>query len=113
MSDSSKNTSCSGNAELYQSQKIIKALAQILTEIIEENKYEEMTFEFKERQKKFAFTAKKPPSICIQSYIERILKYTHLEDSSLVIALILIDRACEISDIVLNECNVHRYLNFY
>lgn len=109
MSDSSKNTCSSDAFEISKSTKTIQAVSQILSEIIEENRVTEFTTpEFIEKHKNFAFTAKKPPSISIHAYVERILKYTHMEESSLVMALIFIDRACELNDLILNDCNVHR-----
>jgi hypothetical protein len=57
---------------------------------------------------KSVFNSKKPPSISIQQYIERIVKYSKLEDSTLIIILIYIDRLCEKTQIHINELNIHR-----
>jgi hypothetical protein len=90
---------------------IIKTISNILSEIIKENKSE---FKGKEMQSiskdkhKAAFDSKKPPSISIQQYIERIVKYSKLEDSTLVITLIYIDRLCDQTQIHLNDLNIHR-----
>lgn len=107
MSDELKATS---DAEIWKYTKILKALSQIITEIIEENKVDENFKKIQEKQKKLVFNSKKTPSIPIQTYLERVLKYTHIEESTLIIGLIYIDRICELNDITLTELNVHRIL---
>ena len=59
------------------------------------------------------FTSKKPPSISIQSYFERIIKYSKIEESTLIVTLIYIDRLCDFSQLVLTEFNIHRYKIIY
>ena len=54
------------------------------------------------------FGSKKPPSIAILAYLERIAKYTQIEESTLIICLIYIDRVCDLSKMQLNEFNIHR-----
>jgi hypothetical protein len=98
------------------SQKIIKTVATLLSEIINENKEE-----FKNSKEtgkipsnidkhKSIFNSKKPPSISIQQYIERIVKYSKMEDSTLIITLIYIDRLCDMSQLHLNDFNIHRII---
>lgn len=109
MSDSSKATSSSDKkSNNWKPDSTIKAITTILTEIIEENINDESCLNLIEKQKKSAFCSRKPPSISIEAYIERIIKYTHLEEPSLVIALIYIDRICEGNDLLLTHCNIHR-----
>ncbi len=109
MSDSTQNTSPSNKFITWQSEMIVKALNKILKEIIEENSEESSNLPILEMQKKMAFNAKKPPAITIQAYLERIIRYTHLEESSLILALIYIDRVCDTQDLILSEFNIHRY----
>ena len=59
-------------------------------------------------KKKSIFNSKKPPPIALDDYLDRIIKYTKLEESTLLIALLYIDRFCELSDLKLSEFNVHR-----
>jgi hypothetical protein len=104
MSISSDSTMNSESEELWKNTKIIKSLTHILLEIIAENS----SNQHKNRVGD-VFNDKKSPSLSLFSFIERILRYTHLEESSLVISLIYIDRMCEINDIVLTDKNIHRY----
>ncbi len=54
------------------------------------------------------FTSRKPPTITLQAYLERIMKYTNIEDSTLIISLIYLDRMCELNIIQMNNYNIHR-----
>jgi hypothetical protein len=58
---------------------------------------------------KSGFTSKKPPAITIEAYLERILKYSHIEESTLILSLIYIDRVCDINNIQMTNFNIHRY----
>ena len=48
--------------------------------------------------------------VTIEYYIERIKKYTGLENSTLIISLIYADRFCSMSGLILQPHNVHRIL---
>jgi hypothetical protein len=108
MSSSSVSTS-SSVPEVYKSRKIMTAVSHILMEIVNENKNQNNNKDLVEKQKKLSFFSKSPASVTVSGYIERILKYTHVEESTLIIALIFIDRICELNELVLNETNIHRY----
>ena len=56
------------------------------------------------------FAHKEVPKISIEDYLNRIRKYSKLEDSTLIIALIYIDRLLKNQKIVLSIFNVHRIL---
>ena len=56
------------------------------------------------------FTVKKAPGIGIDSFIERILKYSNMEESTLTISLVYIDRLCENKKIDMSLNNIHRLL---
>jgi hypothetical protein len=94
--------------ECWKNSRVTKALSQILCEIIQENNADISYKSMIEKQRKLIFNAKKPPSISIHEYLERILKYTHIEESTLIISLIYIDRVCESNDLILTQNNVHR-----
>ena len=102
--------STTSSVEVYNSKKIMKAVAHILGEIVSENKNLKANKEILEKQKKLSFYSKNPASISITGYLERVLKYTHVEESTLIIALIYIDRICEINDLIINESNIHRVI---
>lgn len=53
---------------------------------------------------------KKIPSISIKQFFERIVKYTKLENSTLVLILIYIDRLCDIQKFRLNFYNIHKII---
>lgn len=53
---------------------------------------------------------KKIPSISIKHFFERIVKYTKLENSTLVLILIYIDRLCDIQKFRLNYYNIHKII---
>ena len=83
--------------------------AQILLHILSENK------KLKDYYKKISlnqdghFTFKVQPSIPLFVYLQRILKYVKIEFSTLIIAMIYIDRICK-EKVFLNEFNIHRIM---
>lgn len=85
---------------------MLKCIAGLLNEIVNDNS-EDGVMEFSKKPM-IIFTAKKPPSISILAYLERILKYCKLEDSTMVVALILIDRLCDMNNFQMNKNNIHR-----
>jgi len=91
------------------------AIAYILHEIIKENEViaivnnkENKTKE--EKDNIDIFKGMKIPSISIENFLKRIIKYTNLENSTLILSLIYIDRYCEITKKKLNKQNIHRLL---
>ena len=56
------------------------------------------------------FSANSIPSISIKDYLIRIQSYSGLEKSTLILSLILIDRMCKRSNVVLTIYNIHRIL---
>ena len=60
-------------------------------------------------QSKMIFSSKKIPKISISEYIQRIIEYTEIENSSLIMSLIYLDRIC-IKDIMITELNIHLFL---
>lgn len=109
MSESSISTANTVQ-EVYKSKKLVKAVCHILTEIVNENKTHKHSKEIVEKQRKLSFHSKNPASVSINGYVDRILKYTHIEESTLIIALIYIDRICEICDFILTDSNIHRII---
>ena len=83
--------------------------AEILLHILSENK------KSKDYCKKISlnqdghFTFKLRPSIPLFVYLQRILKYVKIELSTLIIAMIYIDRICR-EKVFLNEFNIHRIM---
>jgi len=56
------------------------------------------------------FHAMKAPTISIQNYLERIVKYTPCSKECFVLALVYIDRVIQRNRFVLTSLNVHRFL---
>ena len=89
----------------------IKSIASILSDIINENNNPDNPAKqaLKEAQKMTSFFCSRIPTISISSYLERILKYSKMEEATLVIVLIYIDKLCELNNFLLTEYNIHRY----
>jgi hypothetical protein len=114
---SSYNDKESTEIESNVESTMVKSISILLNEIICENaqntdnnsKY----YFFTEVSKlKTGFTCKKPPSITIEAYLDRIIKYSKIEDSTLILALIYIDRICDQNNLQMTIYNIHRYLIF-
>ena len=56
------------------------------------------------------FLSKKVPAITIKNYLERLIRYTKIESTTLVLILIFIDRVCDINKIRLNYFNIHKLI---
>ena len=56
------------------------------------------------------FLSKKVPAISIKNYLERLIKYSKIENTTLVLILIFIDRVCDINKIRLNYFNIHKLI---
>ena len=103
---SSKNKICKFNIANNHPELIF---AKILLHILSENK------KSKDYHKKINsnldghFTFKMKPSISLLDYLRRIIKYLKIEYSTLIIAMIYIDRICK-EKVFLNEYNIHRIM---
>ena len=86
---------------------ILQSITTILKEITTENMDKSKT-KLRERQLNMSFYAKKIPSINVLSYLERIIKYSKMEETTLVVVLIYIDKLCESNNFLLTENNIHR-----
>ena len=89
---------------------IINSISEALTLILEENKKLKNYKELIVKQSKMVFSSKSIPSISLYDYLKRIQKYTQLEKSTLIIALILIDHICEKAHLTITYYNIHRIL---
>ena len=86
---------------------IIKSIAQNLKGIIKENiQNNQMKFVIKSD----LFYLNHFPKISIEDYIKRIYTYTKMNISTLIIAVIYIDRFCETNGYILSLNNIHRIL---
>ena len=78
-----------------------------LFHILEENKKSKDYFKKINSNQDGHFTFKMKPGISLLDYLRRILKYLKIEYSTLIIAMIYIDRICK-EKVFLNEFNIHR-----
>ena len=83
--------------------------AQILLHILSENKKSNDYFKKINLNQDGHFTFKMRPSISLFEYLQRILKYIKIELSTLIIAMIYIDRISK-EKVFLNEYNIHRIM---
>ena len=56
------------------------------------------------------FLSKSIPAISIKNFFERIVKYTKIENSTLILILVYIDRLCDKQTILLNYFNIHKII---
>ena len=56
------------------------------------------------------FIANVVPSIPINDYLERLVKFGHFENSTIVLMMIYIDRVCDINNIKLDYHNIHKFI---
>ena len=83
--------------------------AKILLHILSENKKSNDYFKKMNSNQDGHFTFKMKPNISLLDYLRRILKYLKIEYSTLIIAMIYIDRICK-EKVFLNEYNIHRIM---
>ena len=83
--------------------------AQILLHILSENKKSKDYYNKINLNLDGHFTFKMRPSISLFDFLQRILKYIRIGFSTLIIAMIYIDRICK-EKVFLNEYNIHRIM---
>lgn len=83
--------------------------AKILLHILSENKKSKDYYKKINSNQDGHFTFKMKPGISLLDYLFRILKYLKIEYSTLIIAMIYIDRICK-EKVFLNEFNIHRVM---
>ena len=103
-SSESRNTS----SQTQQSNIIVHSISMTLMQLITDNKAKPHYNEKLKQQAKQIYTSRKLPQISVNDYIVRIAKYMKIEDSTLILALIYIDRISRKRKIFVNEYNVYR-----
>ena len=89
---------------------LLDNISSILESLIEENKNLQNYKDKMKLQKKLIFYSREVPSISIKDYLYRINNFSEAEDNTFILALIYIDKICEIASIILSEHNIHRIL---
>ena len=85
---------------------LIKTLSLIFTDICKENDINQI----KNNNKIYPFLTNTNQSISINDYLERLVKYTQAESSTLIAMLIFIDRLCEYNNFIVNSFNVFKII---
>ena len=57
-----------------------------------------------------SFTNKNVPSISIKDYLFRLSKYSKVNESTIILILIYIDRICKINNFILTYYNIHKLI---
>jgi hypothetical protein len=104
----SKSTTAASLINSSENSNLIEIISFSLLEKITKNKEIKNYKEKIKSQKKSLFTSKKIPNISIGDYLARIKKFTNINDSTLIICLIYLDRYLKMNKIILTEFNVHR-----
>ena len=84
-------------------------IVTILLHILAENKKSKDYYKKINSNQDGHFTYKMKPGISLLDYLRRILKYVKIEYTTLIIAMIYIDRICK-EKVFLNEYNIHRIM---
>ena len=89
---------------------LINSISNTLNTILEKNKKLSNYEDILKNQSKMYFSSYTIPTITIKEYLTRIQIYSGVESSTLILALILIDKMCKRSGILLTYFNIHRIL---
>ena len=86
---------------------LLESISSTLTKLLEETskKYHNL----KKINLNSVFNCTLVPQISLYDYLSRIVKYTNIEKSTLIISLIYIDRICQ-RNFYINEHNIHKVL---
>ena len=104
-SDSEQSETEEGSTnEVILYKNLLKEIADTLISIVSKNK-KKVT-----KNENSPFNHKHVPKISIFDYLVRIQKYSGIENNTIIIALIYIDRICSKKNIVLTKYNIHRIL---
>ena len=110
MDTSSNDSRNSERKSLKPNDILINNLSSLLNSVIEENKNLKNYREKISQQKKLIFYLEDIPLISIKDYLNRIQSITKVEDNTLILSLIYIDKICEKTSIILSEYNIHKIL---
>ena len=90
---------------MYERQNILKEISNTLNSIIQESNKNKNHL-----KDNTLFSRQQIPKISIFDYLLRIQKYSGIEESTIIISLIYIDRICKKKGIVLSKYNIHRLI---
>lgn len=87
-------------------QKFISIISDLLSNICEEGK---PNFD-KHNTLLKVFASKEIPPYSIKEYLERLIKYTNVNESTIIMILIYIDRFCHLNNLNLNYYIIHKLI---
>ena len=109
--DTSSNDSQNSERKSFKPNDIlIYNISSLLNSVIEENKNLKNYRAKISQQKKLIFYLEDIPLISIKDYLHRIQSFAKVEDNTLILSLIYIDKICEKTSIILSEYNIHKIL---
>ena len=86
--------------------KSIEIISDLLNNICEENKIKNEVQNIKIKQ----FTTKNIPSMSIKDYLLRLSQYTKINESTIILILIYIDRICKINNFHITFNNIYKLI---
>lgn len=89
---------------------LLNAISKTLNQVIAENQALKNYSRKVKEQSHMVFSARTPPQISLYDYLYRIKYYGEMEDNTLIVALIYIDRLCDMTSLTLTPYNIHRIL---
>ena len=94
------------NDEVLYISTNVEIISDLLNNICQENKSKKQrqNFLFK------SFINKNIPSISVKDYIFRLVKHSKINESTIIILLIYIDRICKINNFFLTYYNIHKLI---
>ena len=85
---------------------IIEIISELFINICEENKEKKCNKNYLIK----SFTNNFIPSISIKDYLLRLSKHSKVNESTIILILIYIDRICNLNNFVLNYYNIHKLI---
>jgi hypothetical protein len=85
---------------------IIELISSLLVKICEENKIKKCNKNFLLK----SFTCENIPSISIKDYFLRLSKHARVNESTIILTLIYIDRICNMNHFILTYYNIHKLI---
>ena len=84
----------------------IEIISDLLVKICEENKIKKCNKNFLLK----SFTCENIPSISIKDYLLRLSKHAKVNESTIILILIYIDRLCHMNQFILTYYNIHKLI---
>ena len=103
-------TSTSSDIEQIQKDNSLQlSISLVIQQLLNENKKQRNYRSKVREQSKMIFSSSSIPKISILEYLNRIVKYTKIEDSTLILSIIYLDSIAQ-NSVYLTEYNIHTIL---